>query len=205
MSDLSEPWVDVFDFMRKISCKVCKLVQHSRFHGTVKLSGSIQNIPPGVFAIAPIPVGRRSVSNWPDMQSSSEPTQYLSIHTPTELDLRELFTLGLTSKRDGTKIGHKGSGLKFALALIHRLGSHLVVRVGPHDLKSVAMAESIRGQEHRIIRLEGKSAGRPARIETHITVRAGADTWTEPWFALRELVQNALDEGGTWELGSDQG
>ncbi len=36
-------------------------------------------------------------------------TSYLLVHTPTELDLRELFTLGLTSKRDGTKIGHKGS------------------------------------------------------------------------------------------------
>ena len=65
----------------------------------------------------------------------SEPN-YLLVHTPSELDLRELFTLGLTSKRDGTKIGHKGSGLKFALALIHRLGSHLVVRVGPHDLRA---------------------------------------------------------------------
>ncbi len=125
---------------------------------------------------------------------------YLLVHTPTELDLRELFTLGLTSKRDGTKIGHKGSGMKFALALIHRLGSQLIVRVGPHDLKSVSAAESIRGHDHQIIRLEGSSAGQPSRIETHITDKAGADTWTEPWFALRELVQNALDEGGGWEL-----
>jgi hypothetical protein len=52
----------------------------------------------------------------------------------------------------GTKIGHKGSGMKFALALIHRLGSQLIVRVGPHDLKSVSVAEAIRGQEHQIIR-----------------------------------------------------
>lgn len=128
---------------------------------------------------------------------------HLLVHTPSELDLRELFTLGLTSKRDGTKIGHKGSGLKFGLALIHRLGSHLVVRVGPHNLKSVAMPETIRGQEHQIIRLEGTSAGQPSCIETHITVQAGADTWTEAWFVLRELLQNALDEGGTWELVQD--
>ena len=62
------------------------------------------------------------------------------------------------------------------------------------------MTETIRGQEHRIIRLEGSSAGQPASVDTHITVEAGADTWTEAWFALRELVQNALDEGGGWEL-----
>jgi hypothetical protein len=130
---------------------------------------------------------------------------YLLVHTPTELDLRELFTLGLTTKRDGNKIGHKGSGLKFALALIHRLGSQLIVRVGQHDLKSVSVTEVIRGQEHQIIRLEGSSAGQPCRIETHITDKAGADTWTEAWFALRELVQNALDEGGGWELVQDEG
>ena len=32
--------------------------------------------------------------------------------------------------------------------------------------------------------------------EAHITTQAGADTWTEPWFILREMLQNALDEGG---------
>jgi hypothetical protein len=33
---------------------------------------------------------------------------YLSFHTPTQVDLRELFTLGLGSKRGATdKIGHK--------------------------------------------------------------------------------------------------
>ncbi len=37
-------------------------------------------------------------------------------------------------------------------------------------------------------------------IETHITDRAGADTWTDAWFALRELLQNALDEGGGWDV-----
>ena len=151
------------------------------------------------------------MAGWWDMQTLIKPSHdnlnlnYLLVHTPTELDLRELFTLGLTSKRDGTKIGHKGSGLKFALALIHRLGSHLIVRVGPHDLKSVAVAETIRGQEHQIIRLEGSSGGQLARIDTHITVQAGADTWTEAWFALRELVQNAVDEGGGWELVQEEG
>src|SRR2546423_1140075 len=80
---------------------------------------------------------------------------FLLIKTPTELDLRELFTLGLTSKRDGSKIGHKGSGLKFALALIHRLGSHLVVRVGHQDLRSVTVVETIRGHDHKLIRLIG--------------------------------------------------
>lgn len=132
----------------------------------------------------------------PTAMQTRNQTPYLHIHTPTDLDLRELFTLGLTSKREGTKIGHKGSGMKFALALLHRLGSHLIVRVGPHDLKSVTVIESIRGREHKLIRLVGTSARRPTVIETHISENAGADTWTEPWFAVRELVQNAIDEDG---------
>ena len=54
------------------------------------------------------------------MEPSTEPatenpkTNYLLFHTPTELDLRELFTLGLTTKRDGTKIGQIGGRMNFS-------------------------------------------------------------------------------------------
>ena len=41
------------------------------------------------------------------------------------------------------------------MALIHRLGSHLIIRVGPHDLKSMAVTERIRDHDHRLIRLTG--------------------------------------------------
>jgi hypothetical protein len=39
--------------------------------------------------------------------------RFLRITTPTELDLREIITLGLTTKANTDKIGHKGSGLNF--------------------------------------------------------------------------------------------
>jgi hypothetical protein len=124
--------------------------------------------------------------------------KYLQITTPTELDLRELFTLGLTSKRDGSKIGHKRSGMKFTLALLHRLGSHLIVRTSALALRSEVQTETIRGIDHRLIVLAGEAAtAHDQPIATHIAETAGADTWTEPWFALRELVQNAIDEGGS--------
>ena len=32
--------------------------------------------------------------------------------------------------------------------------------------------------------------------EAHITTQAGADTWTEPWLILGEMLQNAIDEEG---------
>lgn len=120
--------------------------------------------------------------------------EFLHILTPTLVDLRELFTLGLTSKAGGEKIGHKGSGLKFTLALLHRLGSSLTVRIGDRTLRSVVCNEVVRDTAHDFLFLE-EGAG---RIATHITANAGSDTWSEPWFALRELVQNAMDEGGSY-------
>lgn len=119
----------------------------------------------------------------------------LSFITPTEIDLRELFTLGLGSKRgDETKIGHKGSGMKFTLALLHRYGSSLTVKVGGETYVSSLRDVAVRGQSHQVIVLQSGDAV----TETGIALPAGEDTWTEPWFALRELYQNMLDEKGTW-------
>lgn len=117
------------------------------------------------------------------------------IATPTDLDVREVVTLGLTSKQDGSKIGHKGSGLKFTLAFLHRLGGWLEIIHPQYHLKSKTVTATVRGQEHRFVVLEDQRGSN--HIETHLTELAGADTWKEPWFILRELMQNALDEGGT--------
>lgn len=120
----------------------------------------------------------------------------LEFHTPTKVDLRELFTLGLGSKRgvEG-KIGHKGSGMKFTLALLHRLNSSLEVVVGGMSWVSIERPVEIRDQRHSLIHLTDCSG---SDIPCHISINAGADTWKEPWFALRELLQNCIDEGGRW-------
>jgi hypothetical protein len=89
--------------------------------------------------------------------------------------------------------------LKFTLALLHRLGSEMNIRTPEMNLKSIVQEATVRDTSHRFMFLEEFGDGdlyRPASIPTHITETAGADTWTEPWFALRELVQNALDEEG---------
>src|SRR5512138_3511463 len=127
--------------------------------------------------------------------------KYLQVQTTSTIDLREIFTLGLTTKRDGAKIGHKGSGLKFTLAMLHRLGSRLELWTPGHYHTSQVNQEIIRGNEHGLIVLKNESLD---DIQTHITQMAGADTWTEPWFALRELVQNALDEGGAVEVTANE-
>jgi hypothetical protein len=122
------------------------------------------------------------------------------IHTPSVLDIREVITLGLTSKAgDDTKIGHKGSGFKFTLAYLHRLGLHLTVTIEDQVWHSVVRTETIRGKEHDIIYLVSSNDSLVS-IPTNITTEAGSTTWTKPWFILRELIQNAVDEGGEYGI-----
>lgn len=125
--------------------------------------------------------------------------QQFFISTPTDLDIREVVTLGLTSKLDGTKIGHKGTGMKFALAYLHRLGGRIEIKNPHFHLQSHDKEIEVKGNSHRFIFIDNLTDG--STIETHLTTQAGADTWTEPWFILRELIQNALDEGGTYGIG----
>lgn len=128
--------------------------------------------------------------------------QFLRITTPTRLDLREIVTLGMTTKANSDKIGHKGSGLKFTLAYLHRLGSHLRARSVDYHVHSETFTAKIRDTDHQMIRL--RSVDGEQIWEAHITTQAGADTWTEPWFILREMLQNAIDEGGAYEIVSEE-
>ena len=120
--------------------------------------------------------------------------RFLRVTTPTCLDIREIVTLGMTTKANTDKIGHKGSGLKFTLAYLHRLGGCLQARSVDYHLRSELFTARIREVDHQMIRL--KSEEGEQIWEAHITTQAGADTWTEPWFILREMLQNAIDEGG---------
>jgi hypothetical protein len=124
--------------------------------------------------------------------------KYFRITTPTPLDIREIVTLGLTTKGDGTRIGHKGSGLKFTMAYLHRLGGFIEARGQGYHLKSETTSVTIRDCEHQILQL--RSQTNDGIWETHMTTGAGADSWIEPWFILRELIQNAIDEGGSYGI-----
>jgi len=104
----------------------------------------------------------------------------------------------MTTKANTDKIGHKGSGLKFTLAYLHRLGGCLQARSVDYHLRSEIFTARIRDVDHQMIRL--RSAEGDQLWEAHITTQAGADTWTEPWFILREMLQNAIDEGGEFGL-----
>jgi hypothetical protein len=80
--------------------------------------------------------------------------RFLRVTTPTCLDIREIVTLGMTTKANTDKIGHKGSGLKFTLAYLHRLGGCLQARSVDYHLRSELFTARIREVDHQMIRLK---------------------------------------------------
>lgn len=112
---------------------------------------------------------------------------YIKIQNEGVIDKNAFTLLGASSKRDDdSKIGFFGSGLKYALAVLLRNGHEVKVFAGEKEIKVTTKKKGFRGQDFNVICVDGK--------ETGFTVEAGP-SWL-PWFAIRELYCNAIDEGG---------
>ena len=81
-----------------------------------------------------------------------------------------------------------------AIAALHRHGSSLTVKVDGRTWTTTASEVTVRGVAHTIINLVADNG---EVMPANIALTAGEDTWSQPWFPLREILQNALDEGGT--------
>lgn len=109
--------------------------------------------------------------------------QYYLIQNAGEIDVNALRLLGASTK-DETQIGYFGTGLKYAVASALRLGVKLKVFSGETEIKITARKTKLREVEFQEIYVNGKSTG--------LTTQLGKD-W-QPWYILRELYCNALDE-----------
>jgi len=120
---------------------------------------------------------------------------WLKIRNSGELALEALFLLGASTKRgDDSKIGFFGSGNKYALAVLLRLGVPLRIFSGEREVLVDVTPVDFRGQVFGQISVDGQP--------TSFTTSMGP-TW-EPWFAVREFLCNAIDEGGAaWDLVDD--
>jgi len=121
----------------------------------------------------------------------------LTFHNPGELDPRLAITFGTNVKEGDSPIGFFGTGLKYAIAGICRLGGTLELWSGETKFEFKGFSETIRGKEFKIINMkESPSDGswRPLGFTTEL-----GRHW-EPWMLYRELYTNALDEGGGVEL-----
>lgn len=101
-------------------------------------------------------------------------------------DVRAMLTFGVSAKTSDTAIGYFGTGFKYAVAIILRLGGSIKVTSAGEETIFEARKETIRDQEFNIVYVNGREAG--------FTTRLGIN-W-QPWMAFRELYCNASDEHG---------
>lgn len=104
-----------------------------------------------------------------------------------DFDPRSMITAGVSAKENDTAVGFFGTGFKYAIAIILRLGGTIEISTLSGHYKFTAKEEQIRGKSFNLVYVNDREAG----FTTHLGIN-----W-EPWMAFRELYCNATDEGGT--------
>jgi hypothetical protein len=102
------------------------------------------------------------------------------------IDPRSITTFGVNSKEGGNPIGFFGTGLKYAIAVLLRLGHEVTLYSDAKKYVFGVEETKIRNDQFRIVTMNGA----PLAFTTEL-----GKNW-EPWQAYRELYCNALDEGG---------
>lgn len=117
--------------------------------------------------------------------------------TPGLLDMAAITTFGVHAKPNTTNpIGHFGTGLKYAIAVLCREGARVTVFLGeePHIFYGEKMVFRDREMLRIKMRRQRGVTARWMAQELPFTTELGKN-W-ELWMALRELHSNTLDEGG---------
>lgn len=116
--------------------------------------------------------------------------KYLKITNKGEVEQEAFSLLGASSKgEDESKIGFFGSGNKYAFALFLREGIGFKVFSGKKEVTFRTKRVDFRGESFEQIVINRKS--------TSLTTRLGPEWKT--WYALREVISNAIDEGD-WNM-----
>jgi len=117
--------------------------------------------------------------------------------TPGLLDIRAVTTLGLSAKPNSTNpIGKFGTGLKYAIAVLVRMGAELTIYIGKDQYEFFCTDEDFRGKPFKQIKMRLKKWSWTKRqtIDLPFTTEYGLN-WTA-WMAFRELEANTRDENG---------
>lgn len=126
--------------------------------------------------------------------------------TPTLLDLRALTTFGVSAKPNSTSpIGHFGTGLKYAVAGLVRLGCTLDIYVGHARYVFEPRESDFRGSTIETISMVHDRYAIAPNPEQDLPFTTALGARWEPWQLYRELEANTRDElGRTYEVGSAQ-
>lgn len=117
--------------------------------------------------------------------------------TPGLIDVRAFTIMGAHAKPNSANpIGFFGTGLKYAVAVLVRMGAEPAVWIGRDRFSFSRKLSKFRGTDLETIKMTVLRAGnkRTTSYELPFTTRYGAN-W-KPWMAFRELESNTRDEGG---------
>jgi len=111
-------------------------------------------------------------------------------------DFNNIRLIGLSTKRDKNLIGQFGSGSKYAFAQLARMNLFPTIFIG----KDKKIQLSLKDDEiiYSIYQLESDSIDPWKLIEkinSNIHKDFGIIDWKDPWFSIRDLICNAIDEG----------
>ena len=102
------------------------------------------------------------------------------------IDMRAITTFGVSSKVGDNPIGYFGTGAKYAVAGILRLGGHVRIWRGLEPHVFTVREETIRNDRFDVVHMDGQPIG--------FTTDVGKN-W-KAWQFFRELYCNVLDENG---------
>lgn len=119
----------------------------------------------------------------------------LSFVNPGEIDPRSFTTFGLNAKPNSTNpIGFFGTGLKYAIAIVNRLGGEIVIWSGKKPFYIERVDGEFRGKD--IVELVYRTSKDKRKKATALPFTTELGKSWEPWMAFRELYCNARDEKG---------
>lgn len=118
--------------------------------------------------------------------------QYILIQNEGEIDINAFFIMGVTSKSENDRtIGQFGTGTKYGIAALMREGYDVVIFSGLKKIEFKKSKIKFRDQEYEKIMYRTGTKYK----DTGITVEMGRLNWDAPR-GFREIVSNAIDEGG---------
>lgn len=115
----------------------------------------------------------------------------IMIENDGEVDVLAFTLMGASTKRNTKgKIGFFGSGNKYAIANLLRRNIQFKIFAGEEEIKVHRHPVEYRGNNYEKISFEKAGVDHPTSITTSMGPK-----W-EPWYIIRELYCNAVDEGG---------
>ena len=121
--------------------------------------------------------------------------------TPGLIDIRAFTTFGLHAKPNSTNpIGKFGTGLKYAVATLLRLGCKVRVFIGTTEYEFITVDDKFRDVDVKLCRMRKRASILKKWSYEPLPFTTDHGKFWEIWQAFRELESNTRDEGGTTQM-----